>query len=153
MWIVIKRDDASDKPEEISKTEINSGENQNNKEIFPIEWETGLDYFLHFNEAASKEYYNFKPITLHCSPNPEKQDPTWMVFGGPTEYHIWSVPCASAVHAGKITFASGGDITIQYIEYSDVEPSRRPKLVANTRNSVTSEELADWATTRFRFVN
>jgi LCCL domain len=147
------------KIKEISETSFGNQEipnstivsNLNNPEIFAIEWETGLDYFLHFNEAAKQNYYNFKPITLRCPPNPEKQYPTWAVYGGPTEYHNWSVPCASAVHAGKITFESGGVITIQYVTYED--PSKQPKLAASTRNGVTSGEHEDWTSARFRFVN
>lgn len=150
-WIREEISDASNENQEIPNSTIASNGNRNNREIFPIEWETGLDYFLHFNEAASKEYFNFNPITLRCPPNPEKQYPTRGVYGGPTEYHNWSCPCAAAVHTGKINFESGGEITIQYIEYKD--SSTRPELIASTRNGVISEELGGWASSRFRFVN
>ena len=150
-WKIEEISDASNESEEIPNSTIALKENRNNTEILAIEWDTGLDYFLHFNEVTAQEFFNFKPISLRCPPNPEKQYPTWAVYGGLPEYHMWSVPCASAVHAGKITFESGGVITIQYKEYED--PTKRPKLTASTRNGVTSGELGDWASSRFRFVN
>ncbi len=66
--------------------------------------------------------------------------PLW----GTDTYTDDSSVCTAAVHAGLITLASGGQVTLQMVEGLQ-------SYVGSTRNGVTSSEYADWQNA-FQFV-
>jgi hypothetical protein len=55
---------------------------------------------------------------------------------GPAAYHDASSVCNAAVHAGRITYASGGSITIEML-------ASQPVYEGSTRNGVTSDDADD----------
>lgn len=87
----------------------------------PISWST---------TAEALHGVHPQRFTLACPPNGSPPTPPNGVVGT-TYYAASSVICAAAVHAGRITFASGGKVTIQMTGY-------QPSYVGSARNGVTS---------------
>jgi hypothetical protein len=71
--------------------------------------------------------------TFECPP-----DGTASAVGGSDIYTADSSICTAAVHAGKITLADGGDVTIEY------RPGR-PTYGATTRNGITSNNFGEYS--------
>jgi hypothetical protein len=69
------------------------------------------------------------PITVLCPPN---GDVTTSIIIGTDVYRADSAVCVAAVHAGIITVAAGGRVTVT------LQP-KRDRLTASTRNGITSQ--------------
>jgi hypothetical protein len=84
-----------------------------------------------------KRYPNFpnnSAKTFYCPPNPAKEEVGSV--DGTDVYYYASAICPAAVHAGRITFASGGFVTVEAMEGKDF-----PNVVGSTRNGIKSESV------------
>ena len=98
-------------------------QNQNNTMVVPADWSrTAVEH---------REHVGMR-ITYHCPPGGQAHT----VWGSGT-YTDDSSICTAAVHAGRISFGSGGNVTIE------MRPGQSSYSGSNS-NSVTSLDYPAW---------
>lgn len=82
--------------------------------------------------SENRSYVNSR-FAYICPKEPDTVGPVW----GTDVYTDDSSVCAAAVHAGKITFADGGNVIIEI-------RAGQHTYTGSTRNGVTSQDYSDW---------
>lgn len=95
-----------------------------------IDWDRSADFYSDLPTTS---------FTRTCSPGGTER-PIW----GTATYTGDSSICTAAVHAGLITFASGGSVSFELT-------GEQPAFTSSTSNGVTSGEWGNWPSS-FRFV-
>jgi hypothetical protein len=93
-----------------------------------LEWNTNAHW------ANVRPFLNLWVRTFYCPANPSKKE-VGSVSGSDIYYYASAV-CPAAVHAGRITFQTGGLVTVQAIKGEDF-----PNVVGSERNGVKSESV------------